>query len=156
MLRRNLVLSIAVLVACAWATSVAAHTSVRLATPGPGDTVSAPVDEVRIEFLDEVQPGARIELTDPSGEPVTPVGEVEHLDGGKVVVQAFEATAVPGDHRVDYRYAALDGAVQTGAYEFEVVRAGSPDDGFDLGVVAMAVTLVLVVVAGGVTWLRRR
>lgn len=146
------------LAACAWATSVAAHTSVRVATPGPGDTVSAPVDEVRIEFLDGVRPDAQIELTAPSGDPVATVGPVEHSGDGTVIVQAFEPSAVPGDHRVDYRYTALDGAAQTGAYEFEVVGGGRPDDGLglDVGVVAMAATLVLVVVAGGVSWLRRR
>lgn len=112
--------------------------------------------EIRIEFLDPVQPGASIELTAPDGTPVPVAGGPESVAGGSVVVQRFEPIREPGDYRVDHDYTADDGGAQSGSYQFEVVAAGDRGSLFDIGTIAMVATLALVAVAVAVAAIRRR
>jgi methionine-rich copper-binding protein CopC len=119
-----------------------AHTQIQRATPGPGETVEGPVDFVVLEFLDPVVPTPTIEVTGPGGAPVAGLGETR-LIADDVARVGFDPLTGAGDYRVDYVFAALDGATQEGAHQFTVEP--SSGRGADVGaVVAWTVGAVLV------------
>ena len=151
--RRRLLLWLAAVAALVvLALPAAAHTQIRRATPGPGETVEAPVEEIVLEFLDPVLPTPVIEVTDEAGAPVAGLGEVR-LAGDDVARVAVGPIEAPGDYQVDYTFVALDGAAQEGAHRFTVT---SPQGIEVRPILGWAVGAVLVGLLGAALLDRRR
>ena len=138
-----------------------AHTEVQRYEPQPGTEVRAPVDQVRLTFLDPVLPGAAIEVADDAGTPVDGLGPTELGEDRRVATVRFEPLDAPGGYVVDYRFAAEDGDEQRETFRF-TVRAAAPatDDDGDAtvgarGLVGAAVVGAALAVAIGLAFRRR-
>jgi methionine-rich copper-binding protein CopC len=140
--RRPLAALCTLAVAVALALPAGAHTQVKDARPGPGETASGTVDEVRISFVDPVLPTPTIEVTGPDGEPV-PGLEPAELDGDDAAVARFDPLVAAGRYQVSYDYASLDGFPQSGAHEFRFDPEGE-GGGTSLRLVLGAVGVLLV------------
>lgn len=117
---RPLVWSALLAILVVLAAPAAAHTQIRRATPGPAESVEAPVEEVVLEFLDPVLPTPSIEVTDASGAMVDGQGAVR-LVGDDVARLEVGPIEEPGEYQVDYAFVAVDGATQDGAHRFTVI-----------------------------------
>lgn len=148
---------VAVLVA---ATPAIAHGPVG-AEPGPGATVGGEIDEVAIIFPELMSPdGMFIAVSDPNGDVVALRSDVTLDDNEQVARVRIEPLSEPGEYRVDYRVAGIDGVTSPGAYVFTfdpsadppvsvpvpepVLTAAGPNWGaFALGLVAAGVILLV-------------
>ncbi len=125
MVRRSLLLA---LVLVAWfATSASAHTAVRRAEPGPGETVSGVVDRVVLEFLDPVVPTPDVVVRGPDGQPVPGLAPAT-MTAPDTVERTFDPLVDAGTYEVDYTFVATDGAQQSEAHQFRF-EPGAADDG---------------------------
>lgn len=99
-----------------------AHTEVQSASPGPAQEITGVIDEIVLTFLDEIAPGATIEVSGPSGRDLSSTAPV--LDG-RVLRAAIEPVDEVGDYVVRYSFTALDGDDQDESYRFRIVEAES-------------------------------
>ena len=131
------------------------HTEVQRATPGPGEVVTAPVDEIRLQFLDPVLPRVRIAVRTTEGALVPGLGVVEHADDGRSATVDFDPLDAAGAYVVEYEFVALDGDAQSDGYRFTIVPATADGGRSILGPVALGVASLAL---GGafVVALRRR
>ncbi len=110
------------------AVPAAAHDRLTGSTPAAGSTVTAPPDEVRLTFTDQVEPiGLTVLITDPGGASLTRGKPV--VEGTSVVQQVLPIT-VSGSYSVVYRVVSSDGHPISGKLRFSatlpVVSSGQP------------------------------
>ena len=99
------------------------------AEPGPGSTVGGEIDEIAIVFP-EIMTGEDlfIVVTGPDGAEV-PAVEAARLDRDQQVARvAITPLTEPGQYRVDYRVAGVDGVTTPGAYVFTYQEGAEPPD----------------------------
>lgn len=128
---------------------VAAHTEVQSATPGPGEEVIGSVDEIVLTFLDQILPGATLEVSGPSGAVGT---EGDAVQDGRVLRLPIEAIDEPGDYVVAYSFTALDGDHQNEAFRFRIVEG---DDGVLRAGAILAAVGALGALSMALLWRRR-
>lgn len=136
--------ALAVLAVAGFGLPASAHTQVRDASPGPGETVSGTVDRAVVEFLDPVLPTPRIEVIGPDGEPVAGLGETEQT-ADDVAEVSFDPLFELGRYQVSYEYASIDGFPQEGAHEFTFGEGGT---GGTAGIRWAIAGVVALIVAG--------
>jgi methionine-rich copper-binding protein CopC len=143
------------------ATPAIAHGPVG-AEPAPGATVGGEIDEVAIIFPELMSPeGMYITVSDPQGAEVQARSAVMLDDDDQVARVRIEPLTEPGEYRVDYRVAGIDGVTTPGAsvFTFEpsaappisvpvpepvLTASGGPNWGaFSLGLVAAGVILLV-------------
>jgi methionine-rich copper-binding protein CopC len=132
------------------------------AEPAPGATVGGEIDEVAIIFPELMSPdGMSITVSDPEGAEVRARSAVTLDDDDQVARVRIEPLTEPGEYRVDYRVAGIDGVTTPGAYVFTfepsaappisvpvpepvLTASGGPNWGaFSLGLVAAGVILLV-------------
>jgi methionine-rich copper-binding protein CopC len=150
--RRPLLLLALLALVVAPAAPAAAHTQIKRATPGPGQTVSGDVDRVELEFIDEVLQTPEIVVSGPDGDPVAGLEPAE-LVAGDLAVARFDPLTDAGRYQVDYTFVALDGDEQVSAHTFTF----EPDDGFEVRpLLAGLVGVTLVALLAAALVARRR
>lgn len=136
-----MVLGVAALVA----TPAIAHGPVG-AEPAPGATVGGEIDEVAIIFPELMSPdGMFITVSDPQGAEVELRSEATLDDDDQVARVRIEPLSEPGEYRVDYRVAGIDGVTTPGAYVFTFEPSADPP-------VSVPVPEPVLTAGGGPNW----
>jgi methionine-rich copper-binding protein CopC len=136
---------IALGVAALVATPAIAHGPVG-AEPAPGATVGGDIDEVAIIFPELMSPeGMFIAVADPQGVEVELRSDVTLDDNDQVARVRIEPLTEPGEYRVDYRVAGIDGVTTPGAYVFTFEPSADPP-------VSVPVPEPVLTAAGGPNW----
>jgi methionine-rich copper-binding protein CopC len=132
-------------VAALVATPAIAHGPVG-AEPAPGATVGGDIDEVAIIFPELMSPEQMfITVTDPQGAEVQARSAVTLDDNDQVARVRIEPLTEPGEYRVDYRVAGIDGVTTPGAYVFTFEPSADPP-------ISVPVPEPVLTASGGPNW----
>ncbi len=132
-------------VAALVATPAIAHGPVG-AEPAPGATVGGDIDEVAIIFPELMTPeGMYITVSDPHGDEVQARSAVTLDDNDQVARVRIEPLTAPGEYRVDYRVAGIDGVTTPGAYVFTFEPSADPP-------ISVPVPEPVLTASGGPNW----
>jgi methionine-rich copper-binding protein CopC len=116
------------------------------AEPAPGATVGGEIDEVAIIFPELMSPeGMYITVSDPHGAEVQARSAVMLDDNDQVARVRIEPLTEPGEYRVDYRVAGIDGVTTPGAYVFTFEPSADPP-------ISVPVPEPVLTASGGPNW----
>ena len=101
-----------------------AHAELEATTPGDGEAVVAPLDEVRARFSESLAGNSRIELLDPTGASVA-TGGIDPADDTQLVL-AVPANARPGEYTVRWQASGADSHLERGTFTFNLAEPTPP------------------------------
>lgn len=98
---------------------VAADAELVATSPGDGDTVEAPLNEVSAQFSEGLKPDSTIELFGPDGESVAS-GGLDPDDAARLVLEV-PAAAAAGTYRVEWQAVSADGHLVRDDFSFTLL-----------------------------------
>jgi len=161
---------LAVLFAVTGASTASAHTELTNAVPAAGVSLQRTPGSIQLSFTEPIDAElASVVVLGPKGENLT-VGPARQSGSG--LMQPITATREPGRIRVAYRVISLDGHPVSGRYSFTVLEGdpnaalaprsqddpaapASGDSGLGTGLLAGAVVVLTLLVAGAAVARRR-
>lgn len=105
-----------------------AHTSLTGASPGQGEVLEVPPEQLHLMFSGTVEPSlSTVEVTGPDGQPVA--AEIQPASDGGNMLMAVLPELDNGTYEVAYRVVSADGHPVEGSYTFEVAARAPPASG---------------------------